>query len=436
MKWIRTLLLIVGAMVVGAALWDAVGFREAPGLAPPVERASAPASEAPRLFDAGMLLRWGREEAPIAVVDTARDALPNGLALAMVSLLVDWEASQLAGDDPHAIVRNVYVGGNPVLGDNVLATVRVPFRGITDAQWCLVLDRNASGRDTAMGHALLRFTYALQARPEVLGLGDRAPAVAPRLDDLILSWEAWRPPLTRYDPVAGLDPESYAMTVRAYSGAQRFLTDALRRSPWKCYPLALPDTSDARAMLLGIGLAWGDSLLRRVLATIGEEGQFDEAQLAAELATASAAERRRLAAVFAADGVPEDPITAVLGQADLSYQLLERSCVTQSLTAIQWAVDRLYEEHALGTPPALEIVPDGLPPWARNLSIERRGELLGKLPGALVFVATNRQVLPGNAWQILEKAGLLQRDAAGRPLFYYYFVDDATPYGALRQNMM
>jgi hypothetical protein len=43
------------------------------------------------------------------------------------------------------------------------------------------------------------------------------------------------------------------------------------------------------------------------------------------------------------------------GHADLACQLLERSCITQSLTAVQWALQRLHRKHEQGSAPRLEI---------------------------------------------------------------------------------
>jgi hypothetical protein len=50
----------------------------------------------------------------------------------------------------------------------------------------------------------------------------------------------------------------------------------------------------------------------------------------------------------------------------------------------------------------LELVPSGLPPWIQDLVTADQARLLAHVPGALLFVAHNRQVLPIRAYRILE----------------------------------
>jgi hypothetical protein len=87
----------------------------------------------------------------------------------------------------------------------------------------------------------------------------------------------------------------------------------------------------------------------------------------------------------------------------------------------------------------LELVPSGLPPWIQDLVTADQARLLAHVPGALLFVAHNRQVLPIRAYRILEEAGLLlpnpSPDASG-PLFYSFDKAAGTPYGSIKDNMM
>jgi hypothetical protein len=439
MKALKTLVMLVGAMVVGAALWDWLGPKPPAPTAPLIpSRATAPAP--PRAaVSTETILRWGLDDAPIAVANMATDALPNGLALAMLSIVVDWERSRLEVESPYVLLRHVRIGGNPVTGRNVLGTVRVPLDGFEDVQWCLTPNRSAGGRDTvSMGHAMLRFLFSDDDRATVEGLADMegAAGIAPRIDDLLLSWEAWRPPQTPYDPVASLDANTYSLTVRGYTGAQRFLDDAVRGNPWVCYPLALPETDDAHRAVFLVAVAMGDSLLRRVLHSMAEDGTLDRSAIERLVAELDEARLARLQAVYAPNEVTGDPMAALLGQADLSYQLLERSCITQSLTAVQWALQRLHRKHELGPAPRLEIVPDGLPPWINDLAHAPPAEMAARLPGALWYIARNQRVLPGKAWQILQEAGLLKEQRNGGVLSYYYDPRDQTPYGAIEINLM
>jgi hypothetical protein len=426
-------LTVAVAVVVGLLLWLTPPPKiELP--TPEVPSLARPDAEDLRAVSSRALLDWGRHPTPITMIDVPRDALPNGLALSMLPFLVDWEHTVLEGAGARVRVRNVSVGGNPTAGENLLATVDVPLTGIVDAQWCLTPDRNKKGKDTAMGHAQLRFVFAADERPMVLDHdGAPLPLIEP-LDDLILSWEAWRPPRTRYDPIAGMDPSTYALTARAYSGKTRWLGDALRGNPWHCYPLKLPETGDAFAAVLMTGLLAGDAIARRTLDAMVQAGELTLPN-ADELTDFTQADAERIRATFSTEALPDDPLTHLMGKADLSYQLLERSCITQSLGVIQLALIRLHREHDLGPAPDMHIVPQDLPAWVADLSTAGTGQLLGYLPGAVLYVMNNHQIIPGNAYRILEDAGLLfEQDA--EPLYYPYFYTDETPYGRLRDNMM
>ncbi|WP_295540467.1 hypothetical protein [uncultured Thiohalocapsa sp.] len=426
------LMIIFIGIFAGLVLWLTPPPLDTP--APPVPRLAQPDTREARERSPLDLLNWGRDPAPLFLVDVPEDALPNGLALSMVPFFVDWERSVPDGPFAQVRVRNVSVGGNPTAGENLLGTVEIPLRGVTDVQWCLTPDRNARGKDTAMGHAQLRFVFAKDARPVVLGRDGRPQRLLRALDDLVLSWEAWRPPRTRYDPVAGMNPDTYALTARAYSGRTRWLGDALRGNPWRCYPLKLPDTGDAEATLLMTGLLMGDALARRTVAAMIDDGDL-ELPHADALTDFSPADQAAIAAALSLSALPDDPLTHLMGKADLSYQLLERSCITYSLGVVQFALLRLHAAHDLGPAPRLGIVPRDLPPWIEDLSSADTGKLLSYLPGALLFVARNAQVIPGNAHRILDEADLLyQQD--GVPLMYEYFFRDRTPYGDLRDNLM
>ncbi len=171
-KRARSILLVLG-LILGIALW----FTPPPEIdlpAPPVPRLTQPEQQEVRPVSSIALLDWGRHPTPVLMIDVPKDALPNGLALSMLPFLVDWSQTEIAGPDPQVRVRNVSVGGNPTVGENLLATIDVPIAGIADVQWCLTPDRNKKGKDTAMGHAQLRFVFRPDNRPVVLG-EDGAP---------------------------------------------------------------------------------------------------------------------------------------------------------------------------------------------------------------------------------------------------------------------
>jgi hypothetical protein len=409
------------------------GEEPEPRLAPTVPRLVDSAQRDTRVVSTHQLLEWGSAATPMALIDTAQDAFPNGLALSMVPLFVDWQASRFEGTDPHVLVRNVNVGGNPIDGENLLATMDIPLDGLEAVEWCFTPDRNEKNEDTLMGHAMLRFIFAAEQRPVVLGEDGKPLERGAYRDDLMLSWEAWRPPRTRYEGRKGLDPRAYALTARLYGGAQRFLTDALRNNPWVCYPLDLPDVAHAEQEVLLTGLLMGDALARRVVHALVEEGTLEVK--AEDLAGLSAERLDQVRATFSQASLPDVPLTHLMGKAKLSYDLLRRSCITVSLTTVQLALDRIYELNRLGSAPQMQIIPKDIPDWVGDLATADRLQMLAHLPGALLFVARNHHVIPGEAHGILDDAGLLRHEN-GKPLFYYYHIESMTPYGHFRDNMM
>ena len=95
------------------------------------------------------------------------------------------------------------------------------------------------------GHIQLRFVFKQDHRPQLLDENNQLDREQPYLDDLFLSWEAWRPTNTPWEFAKGLDPDQYALSARMYSGPQRFLNDSLRGAVWDCYPLNIPDADAA-----------------------------------------------------------------------------------------------------------------------------------------------------------------------------------------------
>jgi hypothetical protein len=432
-KWLLLGVGILLAAVAGVASW--LLHTTTPGIAerdaPLVPRLAQDYPCPPRTADAEVLLSWAEKATPLARVNTATDRLPNGLAMSMLPFLVDWAHSRPEGAKPFLLIRNVNAGGNPVIGENLLATVQVPLDGLSGLEWCLTPTRNKHDRDTFMGHAMLRFLFAPDRRPVILGRDGTPLPGALSPDDLMLSWEAWRPPMTNYDGLKGLDPSTYTLTARAYTGAQRFLTDIVRGNPWRCYPVKLPEVDDALKATFLTAARSGDAFARRIIGRLVEQGVVQAQGL--EPLTPEQIERAEQ--IFAAASLPEDPLSALLSEADMSYQVLERSCITESLAMIQLALILLHEEHALGPAPRMQLVPDGLPPWIQDLVTADRGTLLAHIPGALLFVARNQQVLPIEAYRILDDAGLLVPGERG-PVMYYYDTAGGTPYGQVRDNMM
>ena len=427
----RSALIWIGLPVAGLAVGLVLMRGDEPVRESPLvpSRAAGDAIK-PRVVNAHALLEWGRQETPLAVVESMRDELPNGLALAMIPLLVDWEGSELEGESPFVLVRNVRVAGNPVSGRLVFATVRIPLDGIRRVEWCLTL----SATSRFLGHGQLRFVFEPDRRPTVFDGSGRPFAMAPHLDDFILSFETWREPRTRFEASKGLDPDAYALTARAFGGAQRFLEDSMRGTPWICYPIDLPDVATAKPTVLLTGLLFGDSLARRMIHAMVEEGQL-EVPGVEELVDFTEDDLAQVRAVFSEEKLPADPMTSLMGQADLSYHLLKASCIVHALTVVQIALNRIYSDHDLGDPPRLDIVPK-FPGWIDELSTASRADMVKILPGALLFVARHGNVMPLNSWRILDDVGVLERGKDGKPVEYGYDPKAMTPYGLLGDNML
>lgn len=142
---------------------------------------------------------------PLLSIHSNTEQLPNGLAAAMAPAIVDWQGSQLTGnDDDFFLVRNVNVGSNPVEGNIVLATLKIPLNGIIGAQWVLVMMRKL-GKDTLAGHGQLRMVFNPENCPVILNDAGNPRQPEPYVKDLVFSFEAWRPAGISFNPLAGLD---------------------------------------------------------------------------------------------------------------------------------------------------------------------------------------------------------------------------------------
>lgn len=122
----------------------------------------------------------------------------------MLPFTADWEHSRVNGAAPFVLMRNVNAGRRSIIGKSLLATLRVSLDGQNTLEWCLTPTRNERGKDTFMGHALLRLLFAEDQRPVILARDGEPLRAALPPDDLMLSWEAWRAPMTSCDRLQGL----------------------------------------------------------------------------------------------------------------------------------------------------------------------------------------------------------------------------------------
>jgi len=407
---------VLALRVVLAAGFALPGCRSSVPIGPPLERVERwNGNPAYRMETEKDLLQWFEDKSPVRVVHTPEDRWPNGFAVCMSPILADWAASDVSGStNGFVVVHNVQVGGNPLLGTSRYGTIRIPGGGIERAEFVAVRYK-LKGVGKSGGHVQLRFVFKEDRRPELLDGNGRLDREQPYLDDLILSWEAWRPTNTPWKFMDALDPEQYALTARMYSGSQRFLNDSLRGAVWDCYPLKLPDAK-AADIVLWDGLLMGDSLTRRIILEMGEG-------ISGEI-------KKKLAW----QDIPNDPLKELLKEADLSYHALERSCITVSLAQIEAAMERVYAERHLGERQKIKCAPGKAPKWFDHAAQGKAG--IRHSFGALFWARHNKQIMPGTAYLPLKEAGLLQTDKEGKPIMYRYGHKIGSPYGALGRNLM
>lgn len=381
------------------------------------------------------LLNWIRQDTPIGITRTPEDRLPNGLASGMMAILVDWDASN--PDDPENgcfIVHNVIVGGNVVLGQLVHATIRIPTRSIIDVEY-VVVKPSLTGLGKNGGHAQLRFVFDPNNRPKILGTEADKLLSDPYLDDLIMSWEAWRPPLVKWDFETGLDASNFTLTARMLAGHMRFANDSLRKNIWHCYPLALPDVDDAADTLLHTALLMGDSLMRRVIGEMIDLDKLHSTTLPkGEQWTAKEVEKARKA--LGREQIPDEDAKTDFSDIDISYQLFERSCITQTMTEVEMAMQWIHTKHNLGHREQVRISPESFPPFFDCIIKGDRKGMIAGIPEGLSWFRKHSTVAPGKSYQLLEEAGLLQQDENGQTISYAYDIERITPYGKLGHNLM
>jgi len=377
------------------------------------------------------LLAWA-EQSPNAVrLHTGRDALPGGLSASMVPVIVEWGASNLADGDGHYIVRTLNAGGNPIAGTTVLCSARIPAHGVESVE-LVIVPHDRFGRRAIVAHAMFRFVFAPGSPLQLLsgaGVGTGGDATVP---DLILSWEAWRPPGVPYHALKGLDPRAFDLTMRTYAGAQRFLEDAVVGREWFAYSLRLPGGKAGLNELLRLGFVLGDSVGRRSLdrlLSVAEKRWLDGAPPAAADRAAPRARWEKLREALNAASVPAEPLP---GNHGIGYQTLQRSCSTMVLHMIDVAVERLRaagHAEAAGRP-RLRLGPQDLAPWMEELAHADLFGIFMRAPFALWWLVRHQEVLPRQAVKQLDAAGLLER-RDGEVVARHYKLGGRTPYGEL-----
>jgi hypothetical protein len=368
-----------------------------------------------------VLARYADPGIPVRV-RTATDVDPLGYAAAMAPAFVHREHGDLQADS--IVLRNVNHGGNPVEGSTGLCSVQISTSGLAGVEFVLVpLDKTIPGG--TFHHAQLRFIFADDNSPRLLGVAADDKGSDNRVGDLVFSWEAWRAPGAGYSVLSGLDPGSYDLCLRVYSGPQRFLEDALGHKDWYCHPMRLPGGHAGVAELFRVALALGDGLARatatRRLEEMGEDSPTWESF-------------RRLAAPV----VEEDAIDLPPEELQ-TYQTLLRSCATMALYSITLALDRLQQSGYVDgvdwdKVPKSPI--DREESWMKEVATANLGGLAKAAPRALKFLRANPASFPGRIPDLLNDAGLLERNGETDAARHHYSLKDATPYGKLSDKLI
>jgi len=372
----------------------------------------------PRAVNVEDVVAYTGMEAHVYRVRTTRDILPGGLSAAMAPVLVDWKRS-----DPERsiLIRNLNHGGNPVSGVTVLQAARIRPDLLKEAEFMLV----PLGGPEAMSHGQLRFVFE-EGGIELLG---RTEGVGEpeTVTDLVLSWEAWRPPGVDFDVLQGMKDSSFTLSLRAYSGTQRFLEDALGGRPWNVYTLDLPGGRDGAAELLMVALALGDGAARHAIGSLLERAEAAWAVEGPD-GTEAAEQWRRLGERAGDRPEPDDPLLDMTGKT--GYQSLVRSCATVALYCVDVAVVRLLEGAAPGGGKRPTRAPSlaGDPAWMGELAGESLAGIFVRGPGLVRFLIENPTAVPSEIPGALDDAGLLVREG-GKARRREYTMSGMTPWG-------
>ena len=387
------------------------------------------------------LLKWMNAKAPESTVFNPQSRWPNGLAESMTPLLVDWEDSclnntnKVSQSNEYFIVHNAYVSGNPILGSARLATIRIPTKGVKTVEFLIVRYNIKGLLAKTGGHVQLRFIFDEAHRPELLRADGSLDPVQPYLDDLIVSWEAWRPTGETWNFKEGLDPTKYRLTARLYAGDQRFLQDALRGAVWDCYPLDLSVSADAPDAVLSTGLLMGDALGRHLIWDMLEKGLIkdptEEVKKAWKKEDLQKAEK-----MFAEEGIPQHLEKIYFNELKPGYHALERSCINMALEQIDQTMKRIYKRDHLGSWTDIHVAPTTIPSWFDDVVEGKDWKAFFEAPYALTWLINHKEVLPYKAYLPLKKAGLLQLNKKGKIIFYRYNYKETSPYGPLREKIM
>ena len=387
-----------------------------------------------REVSASDVLDWSRDQSPLIRVRIARDTVPGGLSLAMAPMFVKWSKSSPGfGPDDYYLIRNVNVVNNPVGGTLVLGTLKVFADSVIDVEFVAVTTK-VENHDTPFGHAMLRFIFREDRLPVILDREGEPIANDAEVSDLILSWEAWRPPQEHFDPLKGLNPKTYALTPRCMLGAVRYLADSTLGRPWHCYSIQLPDVEHAYDELLYSCIALADAVARHTVSHLLERRIERGKDFPHDYLDADTGEWDAVADYYRTSKTSPDPVRDVL-DGKISYQLLERSCISMALLSVDWANHRIHRRAGLPEPKRVKVAPESLPSLIADLASGERTPMLLRVPAALQWIMLNQTVVVEKAAMMLDDVGLLAHED-GEVARSDWETPRESPYGDLLDHMI
>ena len=393
--------------------------------------------KATRMLTAEQLLARVHSRGETLRLRTATDVLPGGYSAAMLPVMIDWDHSRPFDAEPFVIIHNLNHGGNPIDGTTVFCSARIPLEGIESVEFTF-LPLDNIGREGLVQHGQLRFVFAKDQQVELLNYGDDSMGSDRHVRDLVFSWEAWRPPSEGFDVITGMDPASYMLSPRAFSGPTRFLDDALGHRDWFSYPLRMPNGHAGLVELLKVNLALCDGVARHAASRILKQSEEEWASLAPDRRDDAGvqAEWEELREVVAPSEVTREALGSIEDKVD--YQTLLRSCATMALYTVNVAVDRLVAAgHTDGLDLDHRMLPDlgSQEKWMTDLADTDLKGIFLRAPAALKYLRANPQAFPKNIPKQLERAGLLELEQ-GKVKKIQYSLDKTTPYGTLQENLI
>ncbi len=387
-----------------------------------------------RMLSPDQILSWSKNDRQILRLRSDRDILPGGYMAAAIPALVDWSASDLDGPPAHVVLRNVNHGGNPIGKSTVLHSLRVPLDGLASADLTLV-PFGEGGRLSPLQHVQLRFVFAKGREPELVEFSGTENGADPLVPDLVFGWVSWQRPAIGWRLLQGMDDDlqAYWLSLRAFSGSQMFLEDALQGRDWFTHPLRIPGGKEGLIELFKVTVTLGDSVARDILArmlargedtwlqhTPTDKGEADNirAQWAELRERIKASEPQALAPIHIR---PEED----------TYHPLVRSCATMARYAILLTVKRLVA-HGQGEGVVREKLPEPLlgttETWMKELAHTGLKGLFLRAPLALRYVMRHMESVPPDLPRELDGAGLLHQ-VDGKRHRVHYSLRGVTPYG-------